>query len=157
MALSVTIAPVAIQQVLNNAGQPNAGGSILTSVGGAPYPTYQDQGVTLTDGTPLESVPSAPGAMQYQPPQPGVLPAGTYTFNAAQQATDLLISYSYGAAPFDLQEACARLVAEMYRKRSWIGQTSQIQPGVGTTAYSKMEVEIGTAATIERYKARFLA
>ncbi len=56
MALSVTIAPVAIQQVLNNAGQPNAGGSILTSVGGAPYPTYQDQGVTpLPNPIPLNS------------------------------------------------------------------------------------------------------
>ena len=117
---------------------------------------YADQGVTLADGTPLASVAGAPGAMQYQPPQPGVLPAGVYTFNAAQASTAVLISYSYGAPPFDLQEACGRLVAEMYRKRSWIGQQSQMQPGVGTTSYSRIEVEIGTAMTIERYKMRFL-
>ena len=117
---------------------------------------YADAGVTLADGTPLVSVAGAPGAMQYQPPQPGVLPAGVYTFNAAQASTAVLISYSYGAPPFDLQEACGRLVAEMYRKRSWIGQQSQIQPGVGTTSYSRLEVEIGTAMTIERYKMRFL-
>jgi hypothetical protein len=65
-------------------------------------------------------------------------------------------SYAYGAAPFDLQEAAGRLVAEMYRKRSWIGQSSQMQPGVGTTAYSRLEVEIGSAMVIERYKMRFL-
>ena len=53
-------------------------------------------------------------------------------------------------------EAAGRLVAEMYRKRQWIGQVSQVQPQVGTTAYSRLEVEIGTAMTIERYKMRFL-
>jgi hypothetical protein len=118
---------------------------------------WADAGVTLANGTPLTSSGSAsPGPGQYQPPQPGVLPAGVYTFNAAQASAAVLISYSYGAPPFDLQEACARLVAEMYRKRQWIGQVSQVQPQVGTTAYSRLEVEIGTAMTIERYKMRFL-
>ena len=84
------------------------------------------------------------------------LKQGVYTFNAAQQGASVLLAYAYGAAPFDLQEACGRLVAEMYRKRSWIGQSSQVQPGIGTTAYSKMEVELGTAMTIERYRMRFL-
>jgi hypothetical protein len=85
-----------------------------------------------------------------------VLPAGVYTFNAAQAGASVLLAYTYGAPPFDLQEACARLVAEMYRKRTWIGQVSQVQPQIGTTAYSRLEVEIGTAMTIERYKMRFL-
>jgi hypothetical protein len=85
-----------------------------------------------------------------------VLPAGVYTFNAAQASVGVNIAYSYGAPPFDLQEACARLVAQMYRKRAWIGQSSQVQPGIGTTAYSQLEVELGTAMTIERYRMRFL-
>jgi hypothetical protein len=119
---------------------------------------YADNGVMLANGTPLvSSGASAPSPGQYQPPQAGVLPAGVYTFNAAQQAASVLLAYAYGAAPFDLQEACGRLVAEMYRKRSWIGQSSQVQPSVGTTAYSRLEVEIGTAMTIERYKMRFLS
>ena len=117
---------------------------------------YSDLGVTLADGTPLTAVASAPGPLQYVAPTFGSVPRGTYTFNAAQQAAVVNISYRYGAAPFDLQEACGRLVAQMYRKRQWIGQDSQVQPGVGTTAYSKLEVEVGTAATIERYKMRFL-
>jgi hypothetical protein len=118
---------------------------------------YADQGVTLaSNGAPLTAVPSSPGAMQYVAPVWGQTPPGVYLFNAAQQWVAVNIAYSYGAAPFDLQEAAGRLVAEMYRKRQWIGQVSQIQPGVGTTAYNKLEVELGTAMTIERYKMRFL-
>jgi len=118
---------------------------------------YADRGVLLANGTPLiSSGANAPAPGQYQPPQAGALPAGVYTFNAAQQGASVLLAYAYGAPPFDLQEACARLVAQMYRKRAWIGQDSQVQPGVGTTAYSKMEVELGTAMTIERYRMRFL-
>ena len=118
---------------------------------------WKDAGVLLANGTPLiSSGASAPAPGQYQPPQPGVLPAGVYTFNAAQAGSSVLLAYAYGAPPFDLQEACARLVAQMYRKRAWIGQSSQVQPGIGTAAYSQLEVEIGTAMTIERYKMRFL-
>lgn len=117
---------------------------------------WQDQGVTLSDGTALESVASGPGPMQYVPPQWNVGPLGVYTLNAAQQGLTLNFSYSYGAPPFDLQEAAGRLVAEMYRKRQWIGQMSQVQPQVGTTSYSRLEVELGTAMTIERYRMRFL-
>ena len=119
---------------------------------------YSDQGVLLANGTPLTSSgASAPAAGQYQPPQPGVLPAGVYTFNVAQAGVSVLLAYTYGAPPFDLQEAAARLVAQMYRKRAWIGQSSQVQSGIGTTAYSQLEVEIGTAMTIERYRMRFPA
>lgn len=117
---------------------------------------YADQGVTLADGTPLSAVSGAPGPLQYNAPSFGSVPRGTYTFNAAQQGAAVNISYSYGAVPFDLAEAAGRLVAQMYRKRTWIGQSSQMQPGVGTTAYSALEVEVGTAATIDRYKMRFL-
>ncbi len=117
---------------------------------------YADAGVTLADGTPLTPVASSPGPLEYVAPTFGSVPRGTYTFNPSQQTAVVNISYSYGAPPFDLQEACARLVAQMYRKRTWIGQNSQVQPNVGTTAYSALEVEVGTAATIERYKMRFL-
>jgi hypothetical protein len=117
---------------------------------------YLDLGVTLADGTPLEAVAASPGPMQYVAPVWNSVPRGTYTFNAAQQGVVVNISYSYSAPPFDLAEAAGRLVAQMYRKRTWIGQDSQMQPNVGTTAYSKLEVEVGTAATIERYRMRFM-
>ena len=141
----------------------------VTVAGTAPYSErvanyatfWQDAGVTLNDGTVLTAVASNPGPLQYVPPQwtppGGAGPYGVYLFNAAQAGASVLISYSYGATPTDLSEAAARLVAEMYRKRQWIGQASQIQPGVGTTAYSKLEVEIGTAMTIQRYRRMFPA
>ena len=135
---------------------PSSPGPYIVAVANAAT-FYSDAGVTLADGTPLASVNGAPGPGQYQPPTYGSVPRGTYTFNAAQAGAAVLISYSYGAPPFDLSEAAARLVAEMYRKRQWIGQSSQIQPGVGTTAYSKLEVELGTALTIQRYRRVFPA
>lgn len=117
---------------------------------------YADEGVTLADGTVLESVTGTPGAGQYTPPTFGSVPRGTYTFNAAQQGASVLTSYSYGAVPFDLQEAAGRLVALQYRRRQWIGQTSQMQPGIGTTAYLKDEMELNTSGIIDRYRMRFL-
>ncbi|MCA8018067.1 hypothetical protein [Burkholderia metallica] len=57
MATSVVAAPPLILQFLNNIGWPNAGGSLLTQVGGVNYPTYQDaQGNTpLPNPIPLNS------------------------------------------------------------------------------------------------------
>ena len=51
------ISPAPILQFFNNAGQPNAGGSILTQVGGVNYATYQDSaGATpLPNPIPLNS------------------------------------------------------------------------------------------------------
>jgi hypothetical protein len=117
---------------------------------------WQDQGVTLADGTPLTSVPSSPGALQYSPPAFGVTPLGVYTFNAAQSGAQVNIGYLYGGTPYDLAEAAGRLVAVQYRRRGWLGQVSQTQPGIGTTAYSRLETELDTKAVIERYKTRFM-
>jgi len=117
---------------------------------------WQDAGVTLESGETLTPVSGTPGAAQYVPPTYGVAPLGTYTFNAAQQGLAVNIAYSYGAPPWDLQEAAGRLVALQYRRRSWIGQTSQMQPQIGTTAYLKDEMELNTCGIIDRYRMRFL-
>lgn len=57
MSVSVSPAPSPILQFFNNSGQPNAGGKILTQVGGVNYPTYQDSaGATpLPNPIPLNS------------------------------------------------------------------------------------------------------
>lgn len=57
MTTNVFLAPPPILQFLNNAGQPNAGGSVLTQVGGVNYPTYQDSAgtVPLPNPIPLNS------------------------------------------------------------------------------------------------------
>lgn len=57
MGTSVAPAPVMILQFLNNAGQMNVGGKLLTQVGGVNYPTFQDAaGLTpLPNPIPLNS------------------------------------------------------------------------------------------------------
>lgn len=57
MAANVASAPIAVLQFLNNAGQPNVGGSLLTQVGGVNYPTYQDAAgdTPLPNPIPLNS------------------------------------------------------------------------------------------------------
>jgi hypothetical protein len=57
MATAVTISPVGIQFFLNNQGQPNAGGTLLTQVGGVNTATYQDAAgnTPLPNPIPLNS------------------------------------------------------------------------------------------------------
>lgn len=118
---------------------------------------WRDLGVSLSDGTMLEAVSGAPGPLQYNAPAYAVAPLGVYTFNAAQAGAEVNVDYLYGGTPTDLSEAAARLVAVQYRRRQWLGQVSQMQPGVGTTSYSRLELELDTMGVIERYKARFIS
>ena len=53
MTTAVSLAPTPILQFFNNAGQFNAGGSILTQVGGVNYPTYQDSAGTIPLPNPI--------------------------------------------------------------------------------------------------------
>ena len=116
---------------------------------------WQDAGVTLA-GVALVAVPSSPATGQYSVSGYGSATPGVYTFNAAQASAAVLISYSYGAPPYDLQQAAGMLVAAQYRKRQWIGQNSQSQPGIGQTNYERAEMDLNTAGIIQRYKQRFL-
>ena len=50
---TVSIAPNPILQFFNNNGAPNAGGSVLTQVGGVNYPTYQDSAGTIPLPNPI--------------------------------------------------------------------------------------------------------
>lgn len=57
MATSVAQSPTPILNFLNNAGQMNVGGSLLTQVGGVNYPTFQDAAgaIPLPNPIPLNS------------------------------------------------------------------------------------------------------
>jgi len=50
---AVSLSPDPILQFLNNQGQPNAGGTVLTQVGGVNYPTYQDSAGTIALPNPI--------------------------------------------------------------------------------------------------------
>lgn len=133
---------------------PRSGSPVITVAQAATF--YEDQGVTLADGTPLAAVSANPAAMEYVAPVFGAAIPGVYTFNAAQYGVSVNISYLYGAPPLDLSEAAARLVAEQYRRRQWISQVSQTQPQIGTTAYSRLEMMLDTAAIVNRYRRTFI-
>jgi len=53
MGTNVFLAPSPILQFFDNAGRPNAGGSVLTQVGGVNYPTYQDSAGTIPLPNPI--------------------------------------------------------------------------------------------------------
>ncbi len=116
---------------------------------------YADLGVTLSlAGTPLSAVafPGVPGASQYN-----VDPAtGTYYFNAAQEGLGVNIAYQYGGTPYDLAQAVTELVSARYRSRQWIEQVSQVQPGIGTTSYSRLGIPPQVQMILEHYKMRFI-
>ena len=63
----------------------------------------------------------------------------------------------YTTTPFDLQQMATQLVATMYRRKEWLDQVSQMQPNVGTTAYSRLEMPPECASVINRYTKRYLA
>jgi hypothetical protein len=117
---------------------------------------WLDQGVTLEDGTALTGVPATPGPGEYTPPAYGVAPLGVYTFNAAQQGVEVNISYQYGGTPEDLSEAVTEWVGDVYRSRQWIGQKSQMQPGVGTTSYATWPMPDRVKSLCDFYRMRFI-
>jgi hypothetical protein len=143
-------------EIVGEAQTVPAGPGPYTIAASNPASFYQDNGVTLTDGTPLTPVTGSPGPLEYNAPVFGVAPWGVYTFNAAQASAAVLLNYEYGSPPYDLQEAAGRLVALQYRRRAWIGQNSQVQPGVGTTAYLQMEMDLMTSGIIDRYRNRMV-
>jgi hypothetical protein len=53
MTTSVSISPTGIQQFFDNCGRFNAGGSVLTQVGGINYATYQDAAGTIPLPNPI--------------------------------------------------------------------------------------------------------
>jgi hypothetical protein len=98
------------------------------------YGTWaQDDGVTYANGTAMTAVRSAPAVGQYMITQ--LLDGSvSYNFNAADSGAAVLISYSY--TPLALEQACMEWVAERYRYKDRIGQTSLSMGGTETGAYS---------------------
>lgn len=80
---------------------------------------------------------------------------GVYTFTSANAGAAVSLAYSYGGVPLDLQQAVTEIVAVNYKRRSWMDQRSQMQPGVGTTTYSGWEMSPQNAAIINRYERKF--
>lgn len=101
---------------------------------------YDDLGVTSNTGTAISGY---------------TVSSGTYTFPSALAGTQVLVTYQYGAVPEDLNQMTLSIVSTNYRRRKWIDEVSQNQPGIGTTSYLQKEMAPQDAAVIERYTRRF--
>jgi hypothetical protein len=89
-----------------------------------------DKGVTYANGTALVPVASAPTVGQY------AVAAGVYTFNAADAALTLTISYTFESMPADLVEATLRLVTMRYKQKDRDPMmVSQDQPNIGSKRF----------------------
>lgn len=116
-----------------------------TVTAAAPFgPWASDGGVTYNNDTALTAVAGAPSAGQYN------VSGGVYTFAAADAGANVLISY--GFIPAAINNACIEWVAERYRYRTRIGQSSQTVSGQMTSAYSLKGVPDFIAASLDPYK-----
>lgn len=82
---------------------------------------------------------------------------GAYTFTEAVAGQAVSLNYQYGGVPVDLAQAVTEIIATNYKRRSWMDQGSQIQPGVGTTSFRSWEMSPQNQAIIARYERKFLA
>ncbi len=79
-------------------------------------------------GVEMTQVSGTPGAGEYS-----VSATGQYTFNAAQQGSEVLITYSY--VPNDLSQAVTELVGATYKSKEQIGIRSKSLGGQETISY----------------------
>jgi hypothetical protein len=134
---------------------PNA--SAFTITPQAPWgPWASDQGVTYASGAALLKVSGTPSQGQYAvtlAQQPDASPSTwsiVYTFAEADAGASVLLSY--GFIPAAINNACIEWVAERYRYRTRIGQSSQTVSGQMTSAYSLKGVPDFIKASLDLYR-----
>jgi hypothetical protein len=111
----------------------------------APFgPWATDAGVTYANGNPLIAVAGNPGAGEY------AVSGGVYSFAAADAGAGVLVSY--GFIPAAINNACIEWVAERYRYRIRVGQTSQTVSGQMTSAYSLKDIPDFIRASLDPYR-----
>lgn len=109
-----------------------------------------DQGVRYrASGVSLTAVPSAPAQGEYS-----VDPAGQYTFSEADAEENILIAYTYNAAPLDVQVAVKRMVSLAYKRRPQEDLRSKMLTEGGTTLFRDFELPIGVQSVINEYTRR---
>lgn len=91
-----------------------------------------DVSVKSVDGATFTKVTSSPAAGQYS------VADGVYTFNATDEETEILISYSY--TPADIEQAVIEIVGERYRTMDRIGVLSKALGGQETVSFSQKDM-----------------
>ena len=85
-------------------------------------------------------------------------PLGQAPWCFAEGISNVAVDYTagYASTPYDLDEAVTEWVGDVYRSRQWIGQRSQVQPGIGTTSYAVGIMPDRVKSLCDFYRARFL-
>lgn len=123
----------------------SAGPGPYSVTAAAPFgPWASDCGVTYGGGAVLTAVTGTPAAGQYN------VSGGVYTFAAADAGANVLISY--GFLPAAINNACIEWVAERYRYRTRVGQSSQTVSGQMTSAYSLKDMPDFVRASLDPYR-----
>ncbi len=124
-----------------------AGGNYSITVN-APHGNWgADIGITYSNGTTLQLVANSPAQGQY------MVNAGLYSFSVADAGQNVLLSYSY--IPADIEHACVALVAERYRYRSRIGETSKSLGGQETVSFTQKDMPEFVRTLLQPYRRVF--
>lgn len=127
----------------------NPAGSYTVTLNQPYGPWARDEGVKYaSNGAALTKVAAAPAIGQYT-----CSALGVYGFNASDNATNLLFSYSY--VPADIAQCCNELVGERFKYASRIGQRSQSVNGQETAGYDLSAMPLYIAAILDQYKTGF--
>jgi hypothetical protein len=106
-----------------------------------PYGTWGlDQGVTYANGTALTLVTGTPTTGQYN------VANGVYTFAVGDASASLLLSYGY--IPSDLEQCALEWIADRYKQRDHIGQSSKSLGGQETVAYLNQNMPMFVKETL---------
>jgi len=73
-----------------------------------------------------------------------------FIFEKGMRNVKVVYTGGYADPPVDIVQACCEIVALIYRRRSWIGQSSKGMAGE-TTSFIQKEVAPETLATLKRY------
>lgn len=111
-------------------------------------PWLSDGGVQdQTSGSPYTLVQNAPAQGQYS------VTSGLYTFNSADANKTVVITYTTGDPPDDIELAVRKWVALNYKRRQWIDQKSQaMAQGAGTITLRDWEFSPDIQALFKQYK-----
>ncbi|WP_428491694.1 hypothetical protein [Rhodopila sp.] len=127
-------------------GEPQTAAAIVTA--DAPYGSWaRDEGVTYGSGQGMMKVAAAPSLGQYAL---NAKVPGQYVFNPGEAGSPILLSYSY--VPYVLEQACIETVAERYKYKSRIGQSSQSANGMTTSAYSLKDMQDYVKLSLQPFK-----
>lgn len=102
-----------------------------------------DNGVWYANGTPFTKVTTPSLAGQYS------VVDGVYTFNSADAAANVLLSYSY--VPPDIEQCCIELIGLRFKEKDRIGQVSK-SVGTENITYLQKDMPADVQTLLNQYR-----